>query len=143
MCDEGGASLAQPLPVRYGHVHNSAEFNTKNMIDDQTGTRAIGRLLTDSLPGLYWLNLFGAPYLDLIGRERLLSAPAFEVNPVDDGVLLTLASAADAWERADYKDREQAVITHLGEEFFFSRHDPGRKTIAPDFDAWQQREMNP
>jgi hypothetical protein len=87
-------------------------------------------------PGLYWLNFFGAPYVDLMGRERLLTAPAYEVKPVDDGVLIALDSSANAWQTAAYRQREQAVIAHLGEKYFFSRHDPARQTVAPDFRAY-------
>jgi hypothetical protein len=93
------------------------------------------RLTQKDLQGLYWLNFFGAPYVDLIGRERLLSAPAYEVKAVGDGVLLVLDSDADAWQSEEYQRREQHVIEHLGKQYFFSRHDPERKTVAPDFAA--------
>jgi len=74
-----------------------------------------------------------------MGQERLLSAPAYEVKSVDDGVLIALDSSADAWETVAYREREQAVIEHLGKQYFFSRHDPGRQTVAPDFRAYLNR----
>ena len=125
--------LAARLPVRYARANIKGEFDAKNLVDDETGVRAIGVLLAHSLPGLYWLNYFGAPYVDLIGRERLLTEPAYEVKPVGDGVLLALDASPDAWQTAAYKEREAATIAHLGKQFFFSRSDPERKTIAPDF----------
>lgn len=129
-----GAIVAR-LPIRYANAYADEEYYAKNMIDDETGVRAIGANITHATPGLYWLNFFGAPYVDLMGRERLLSAPAYEVKPVDDGVLIALDEAADGWQSEAYRRRERAVIAHLGEQYFFSRHDPERKTVAPDFRA--------
>lgn len=132
-------ALTVRLPINYGNAHLEEEFAAKNMIDDETGARAIGRRLGKSLPGLYWLNYFGRPYLDLMGRERLLSAPACEVKPVGDGVLVALDASPDAWQSADYRHREQETIAHLGKQFFFSRSDPDRQTIAPDFRSPRDR----
>ena len=57
--------------MRYANSHLDSEFHAKNMIDDETGVEAIGVDITDAIPGLYWLNYFGArACLDLIGRER-------------------------------------------------------------------------
>ena len=132
-------AVAGRLPVRYGHAHLTEEFHAKNRIDDETGARAIGVAIPDALPGLYWLNYLGAPYVDLIGRERLLTAPAYEVKAVGDGVLLALDESADAWQSADYIAREHATIDHLGKQYFFSRWQPDRKTVAPDFNAYLDR----
>lgn len=125
--------LVAELPIRYAHVHLQQEFDCKNMILDGGSAEAIGVHLWRSLPGLYWLNYFGAPYVRMIGREKLLSAPAQHVREVGQGVLIALADSPDAWDTDDYRQREQRVIEHLGKQFFFSRHDPERQTIAPEF----------
>ena len=132
-------ALVIRLPVRYGNAHLDEEYAAKNMIDNETGVRAIGPNIADGLPGLYWLNYFGAPYVNLIGRDRLLSLPAYEVKPAGDGILLTLDPSADAWQSPAYQQREKEVIAHLGKQFFFSRWDPDRKTVAPDFRAKRDR----
>jgi hypothetical protein len=137
---EAFEAIAARLPIRYANAYADEEYYAKNMVDDETGVRAIGAKITHATPGLYWLNFFGRPYLDLIGRERLLSVPAYEVKPVDDGVLIALDSSADAWTTAAYQQREQAVIEHLGKQYFFSRHDPARQTVAPDFRAYLKRQ---
>lgn len=136
---EAFEAIAARLPIRYANAYVDEEYRAKNMIDDETGVRAIGARITRATPGLYWLNFFGRPYVDLIGRECLLSAPACEVKAVDDGVLIALDSSADAWATAAYQQREQAVIEHLGKQYFFSRHDPARQTVAPDFRAYLMR----
>jgi hypothetical protein len=94
---------------------------------------AIGVFLEDSLPGLYWLNYFGPPYTKLFGKERLLSAPGFEVGEADGGVLVALDEVPMTWTGGEYRAREAAVIDHLGREFFFSKDTPERKTVAPEF----------
>jgi hypothetical protein len=131
--------VVSQLPVRYARARTREEFAAKNMIEDERSAEAIGVDITDAIPGLYWLNYFGAPYLDLIGRDRLLSAPAHEVKPAGDGVLIGLDASPEAWQSPAYQQREQAVIAHLGEQYFFSRHDPDRQTVAPDFKAFQDR----
>ncbi|MEX2114859.1 MAG: hypothetical protein WD845_16820, partial [Pirellulales bacterium] len=49
------------------------------------------------------------------------------------GVLIALDSDADAWQAPEYQQREEAVINHIGQQYFFARWDPDRKTVAPDF----------
>ena len=130
------------MPVRYGSAWTDEEYEAKNMVNDETGVYAIGADVNHEIPGLYWLNYFGGPYVELIGRERLLSAPAYEVKPVGDGVLIALDASAESWQNEAYVEREQAVIAHLGKQYFFSRHDPDRQTIAPDFRDYDRRHSS-
>lgn len=127
---EGIASL---LPVRYGNVRLSEEFDAKNLIDDANGLRAVGVNLSVSLPGLYWLNYFGAPYVRLIGKDRLLSSPAYDAKRVGNGVLIALDVSPLNWQSAAYKEREAATISHIGRDYFFLKSEPTRQRVAPDF----------
>lgn len=127
--------LAVPtkLPVRYAQGYSEGEFDAKNTIRTPEVEKSIGVQIDKALPGLYWLNYFGSPYVDLIGKERLLTAPAYEVQEVADGVFISLSASPNEWNKPKYKDRERRVIEHLGEQFFFSKQDPERETRAPDF----------
>jgi hypothetical protein len=131
-------AAAERLPLRYANAHLQEEFNAKNIVADSEGTRAVGVLLEKSLPGLYWLNFLGRPYMTLIGRERVLSAPAYEVREVDRGAIIVLDEKPTTWASAEYQTRERAVIDHLGKELFFSRENPARSTVAPNFDKWRR-----
>jgi hypothetical protein len=51
---------------------------------------AVGLDFARYLPGVFAANFFGPPYVELIGRERLMAAPASQVASVDDGVLVAL-----------------------------------------------------
>jgi hypothetical protein len=133
------AAVVEALPTDYANSHANQEFEAKNMVLDRNGAEAIGIGLVDYLPGLYWLNYLGPPYVDLIGLDRLLSAPAYEVKEIAGGVLLALAADADEWQSPEYQAREAAVIEHIGKKYFFSRWEPDRETVAPDFRAFRQR----
>jgi hypothetical protein len=117
------------LPVLYARAYLDQEFEAKNRVP---GT-VVGVDLRRHLPGLYWLNYLGPPYVGLIGRDRLLSSPAFHVGASADGVILQLDESPEAWDRPECAQRERQVIDHLGRQFFFERNDPGRETVAPAF----------
>jgi hypothetical protein len=40
------------------------------------------------LPVIYWANFFGPAYVDQIGRDKILSAPAWAIEELPDGGLL-------------------------------------------------------
>ncbi|MEX1027030.1 MAG: hypothetical protein WD049_03345 [Candidatus Paceibacterota bacterium] len=128
-------NAAVHFPLRYARACISEEFNAKNMVSDENGTRAIGVQLDDALPGIYWLNYFGSPYMKLIGRHRLLSVPAHDVREISDGVFMALDATPMGWASDGYKANERAVIEHIGWHYVFSRAEPDRKTVAPDFRA--------
>jgi len=85
------------------------------------------------LPGLFWANFYGPRYVDLIGRERLLTAPAPVVEEVGKGVLIRLGDDPRAWRTPEYEEVHARVLDHLGREYFFDPADPERPTVAPDW----------
>lgn len=117
----------------YGHAHMSDEYEAKNISHEGGGTEAIGVDISRHLPGLYWANFFGRPYVELIGRDRLLRSPAEYVREVDAGVLIRLGPDPRGWQIQEYRATEQLVRQHIGLEYFFSRDEPNRKTTSPDF----------
>lgn len=125
--------LAAETSPAWGAVHAPDEYQAKVMRDGP-GAEALGRDFARFLPGLFGVNFFGAPYVELLGRDRLLDAPNGEARPVGDGVLVVLdGKRDDEARRAD----EQAWLEHLGPEHFFVKGQDGdRATRAPD---WGQR----
>ena len=118
------------LQIDLGSAKLRDEGFAKNVDQTRGGWRALGpRDL--SLPGLYWLNFLGQPYCDLIGRDRLLSAPAFEVKEIGSGVLLALAAEPEEWNTPSYREREQRVLDHIGREYVFERDKPDKPTKGP------------
>jgi hypothetical protein len=127
------AALCENLSPFHGDVHTVDEFDAKNMSHAGGGLAAIGVDVFKYLSGLYWMNFFGKPYCDLMGRDTLLTAPAADVRAVNDGVLLRLTDNPRDWATEAYKTIERRVLEHIGPQYFFSRDDPNRKTVAPNF----------
>lgn len=128
-----GAQACAALSPWYGHAELVQERDEKNISRADGGVMAIGGDISRYLPGLYWLNFFGEPYCNLIGRERLLTAPAFSCEAIDAGVLICLASSLEAWDSTERRTVEARVLAHLGDQYFFDRNTTERKTVAPDF----------
>jgi len=93
--------------------------------------------LRRGLPTLYWRNLLGRPYVDLIGRETLLSAPAFRVEERTWGVRLQLTSDPPADQSFDaFRYTREQVLDHIGRQFFISgASDALARPLYPDLDT--------
>jgi hypothetical protein len=122
--------LTRTTTMLWGAAYLGDEFAQSNL-DTSRGMRAIGRDVRTSLPGVYWLNIFGPPYLDLIGNQRLLDAPAHSVESSGDHVVVCAYRDAEDW-MANADTRHQLTAA-LGAEHFFDRNDPERHHRAPDF----------
>lgn len=112
------------------------EYDAKNMVSDDSGTRAVGVDVRNGLSGLYWLNGYGAPYVDLLGEQKLLTAPTATAKRVDGAVVLAIAEDGRRWNTASYRATESAVRQHLGTEFFFCKQAPERKLRTIDFSEY-------
>ena len=126
--------LCADLSPVWGCARHENEYWAKVMSDGDR-IEAIGRDFGRFLPGVFWLNFFGRRYRQLMGDERLRSAPAETVVSIDDGVLIGLGGVPQAWQSAAYVRNEQNVLDHLGPEFFFSKPEPDRQTVAPDWNS--------
>lgn len=83
-------------------------------------------MLRKSLPDIYWTTLFGLPYVDLFSRERLLSAPAYQVRELESGAVVVQLTAelADATrDETAFEQIRERVRRHLGSNAIF---DPGK-----------------
>lgn len=134
--------LACDLYVLTAPVHGCLEARTNHHTQGRPD-------LTYSLPGIYWINFFGRPYVDMFGLDKLETAPCEEVTRMPDGGFM-LKLTATPYESVSKEGllRAQAVEKHLGEEFFFHRSDGknaaewrerGRRKV-PTFD-WSKTPM--
>jgi hypothetical protein len=126
--------LCATLSPAWGWAGHAREYWAKVM-SDPPRLEAVGRDFGRFLPGVFWINFFGRRYRELIGDDRLRSAPAERVTIIDDGVLIVIAGDPAAWDAPEYAISEQRVRGHLGTELFFSKADPERLTVAPDWDG--------
>ncbi len=86
-------------------------------------------------PDLKWISLFGKPYIELFGRDQLLSAPCYKVHEFGAN-LIGLQLTESIVDDIPFEVRS-AVKKHLGEEAFVEegkgirRHQVG---LVPQFD---------
>jgi hypothetical protein len=125
-------ALCRCLSPVWGQAGHPDEYWAKVM-SERPSIRAIGRDFGRFLPGVFWLNFFGRRYRDLFGDHRLQSTPASQVVTVEEGVLIGLGLEPSCWDTPEYAAVEQLVRDHLGPEAFFSKAEPHRRTVAPDW----------
>lgn len=107
------AALAGTLRPDYGFVHRGEEGAPPlvSALDLEHG-----------LPRLHWANLFGPPYVELLGADVLRSAPAPSVSEPAPGVFVVQVTA-DAEEARRDPAAFEAVRDHLGRDAFAAEHD--------------------
>jgi hypothetical protein len=122
--------LTTTTTILWGAAYLHPEFASSNL-DTSQGMRAIGRDVRTALPGIYWLNIFGPPYVDLIGEQRLLDGTAKAATRSGDHITIRPYRDAEDWQ-SNEPARHQLKVA-LGAEYFFDRNDPFRRYRAPDF----------
>jgi hypothetical protein len=127
------ALVERTQPV-WGAAYSVDEYLAKVM-SDGPGVAAVGRDFGRFLPGLFTRNFFGSPYVELIGRDRLLSVGHASVEAVGSGIVLALAEDTRSWDSEARRAQEQQVLDELGPQYFFSKLRPDRETSAPDWRA--------
>ena len=125
-------ALCARLSPAWGWAGHPSEYWAKVMTEEPS-IRAVGRDLGRYLPGVFWLNFFGRPYRQLIGDDRLRSVPATHVAIVDQGVLIGLGLEPMDWDTEEYATAEQRVRDHLDAHLFYSKAEPDRLTVAPQW----------
>lgn len=68
------------------------------------------------LPHLYWANFFSPAYVEKIGRNRILTAPAWSIEELADGGLLYVLSSGPGHAESTNEDHVsvEAVKKHFG-----------------------------
>lgn len=69
-----------------------------------------------SMPHLYWANFFSAAYVEKIGRNHILTAPAWSIEELTDGGLLYILSPGPGNAEVTYEDHVpiDEVKKHFG-----------------------------
>ncbi len=88
----------------------------------------------ERLPGVYWANFFGRPYIEFFGREKLLAAPCYEVREInDDLILLVTAESLNAPELIESDEVVNQVKEYLNQNAFAGPHFPQEPCAVPNF----------
>jgi hypothetical protein len=137
--------LATPFDSTFGYLHSLTPIDLKRGSRSHTVSHAEGREilligtqnLVRFLPDVYWGTLFGSAYIELFGRERLLSAPCFKAEEVSPQLiyLQMTEKLSDCLKKPDEVDAVRArVRAHLDCNAIFDPALPSDHEYAvPDF----------
>jgi hypothetical protein len=125
------AALCESMDFMYGFAYCNGEYYSKNMDINRGG--AIGVDPSKYLPGLYWLNFFGKPYVELIGKKQLMTTPAALIKEIKNGILVQFGDAPKVWRTREYRTTIEEALDHIGRQYFFDRRAQKRKTVTPPF----------
>ena len=73
-------------------------------------------------PDIYWMTIFGRPYVELFSRERLRSCPAHRIKELENGsivVQLTPELKDTITEEAAFERARQGARDYLNNNAFF------------------------
>ncbi len=119
------------------HVWNRAErahFDSEGLTKDDV-LLLTHLKLRQALPTLHWLTALGPAYVDLFGRERVLTTPVHRSRELDTGAVLLQLTAGirDPYDDFDaYAAARERAMDHLGRDAFRSRATPSCGYRAPD-----------
>lgn len=119
----------------WGAAYLTTEFESSNLHNGPDGIWAIGRDISSHLPGIYWLNLFGATYVRHMNLPESTTDLAFaQMTPLSSGGLaVQIYERPEHWETDAGRTARHTTIAELGRQFFFDRSEPDQDTVAPDF----------
>jgi hypothetical protein len=88
----------------------------------------------ERLPGIYWANFFGRPYIEFFGRDKLLNTPCYEVREInDDLILLLTADSFNAPEMIESDEEVSKVKAYLNQNAFAGANFPQESCAVPLF----------
>jgi hypothetical protein len=132
-------ALRHHLPIDLGYIHaqHDDDFRDRERYHSHIEPFIVGlttHRLREGLPDVPWAMLFGPPYVELFGRDRLLNTPAAHVEELAGGVYVQLtASVTDvAVRRESYLSAQQAARQHLDSNAFLG-HTSADKLRVPEF----------
>lgn len=116
------------LDMDYGFLCLDEEYDAKNIIKNYRHPdgsleprRVVGMKWPYCLPGLYWVNYFGASYLRQgFAQDLLLSSPPW-ISQVGDGIRLQVNQHPRYFESDGAALEESKLKTLMGQSWFFSK----------------------
>ena len=103
------------------------------------------------LAGIPWMGIFGKPYVDLFGKETILSMPVFKTEEITSDMIFfqlteTLQDAINDYEA--FSDLRSKVKEHLGKDAFLDQDawdelgfDAPSAKMLPKFDLVDPKEI--
>jgi hypothetical protein len=107
-------SWACSYPVTYAIAHSAADTDLSDYPSFGRDQETWLRDKIDKVYELYWLNVFGPKLVESVGRERMLSTPAWRVEELPGGaVLLVLRPTAADFASEEARLTQARALVHL------------------------------
>ncbi|MBN1205698.1 MAG: hypothetical protein JXB05_12335 [Myxococcaceae bacterium] len=104
-------AVASHLPLAYGLAHSFTDVCLST--DPQTKDLSTPRPIYE----VFWLNVYGPAMVQAVGRERLLSTPAFLMEELPGGAVLWLTRPTPAdFESEEARLAQARALIHLRPE---------------------------
>jgi hypothetical protein len=82
--------------------------------------------LSNGLRDVYWVNVFGKPFLHLIGTDKLLTlSSADHVEKLSDSLILVALN-----EPRGVREQQERLKAEIGRQFFIGRVEPPRGSVS-------------
>jgi hypothetical protein len=102
-----GKEIAGIINPIYGLVHDDADF-----VEIMGGQPV---KILEKIPGVFWGNYFGEPYISKIGKQKLLSSTVYKVEELKNGDIYLQISDTPFKSSSDEERKIQKNIAkHLG-----------------------------
>lgn len=127
--------------IDYSYVHVFGE--SKPDPEDYLLEGLVSHELQASLPTIPWACCFGPPYLTMIGRDRIASAPFWKVEDIGSELLLCQAvqNPSECLD-PEFNARREAIKAGIGLEYFFDPVHPRKKAVVPQFSFLRTKESS-
>jgi hypothetical protein len=129
--------LSRALRSDYALVRVRDDDPKNTRPSDQMLGAALERQVELSLPGVPWAVCYGKPYVDLFGRDALLSLPIHKTAEIGPDLIycqLTERLTDCVENPALIDEKREEVYRRLGRDAFFDPQDPERQGRVPPFE---------
>lgn len=92
---------------QYSYFKPTASINFKSKLG-----------LSIGLLDVYWLNIFGKPYIEMIGEKKLLDTPAYKVQKLKNSILVQSDEEFIDPTSALHMESAKLIRSHIGNEYF-------------------------
>jgi hypothetical protein len=131
-------ALAFDADFAFAHCLRRGEREDRRQLDTGLGKQSLSVPpieLEKCIPDLFTLTIFGPSYIDLFGREKLLSAPCHQIERISPTLIgLWLAESLLSERDSVYEETNRKTKEHLGLEYFAEcKSQLAGRCVAPDF----------
>lgn len=103
--------IASRFPTCYGNAHSSTDY----YMDYKKDNHHLG--YPKSIETVCWLNLYGSRLVEQLGRERVLSTPAYHLEELPHGSILFLTRPTPAdFDSEEARLAQARALVHLRPE---------------------------